>query len=150
MNSHGITRFRLEPQRTTLSASTGGEVIVAAGVDGLADVSFHHDPPTPAEMEQAIDVVEEALMATHLPHAERGELVTSDPWLRGLPGLRDEGASLTRDDVEALFQQLASASLGNSGALRNLPAGGRAGAALLILRECMHHLGYESVRIRIA
>ncbi len=146
MNEIGTTRLRLEPQQTLLIAQAA-TVIVPAGVDGLADAVFRHDPPTPAEMEHAIDIVEDALMATRLSHTERGELKTSDPLLRSLPGLRDEGSRMTRDDIEALFQRLASASLGHPGASAEIPAGGQAAAALLILRECMHHLGYVAVRI---
>lgn len=147
MNDAGTTRLRLDPHRTTLTAPGSTEVIVAAGVDDLAGAIFRHVPPTPAELEQAIDIVEDALMATKLAHTERGVLVTSDPLLRDMPGLAAEGSRLSRDNVEALFQRLASASLGHPGALGDLPANGRASAALLVLRECMHHLGYEAVYV---
>jgi hypothetical protein len=145
MTELGSTGIRLEPQQTLLIAQAG-TVVVAAGVAGLADTVFRHHPPTPAEMEQAIDIVEDALMATRVAHAARGELETSDPLLQALPGLSDEGSRLTRDEVEALFQRLASSSLGHPGAAAGLPAGGPSAAALLILRELMHHLGYAAVR----
>ncbi len=142
----GATRLRLEGERTTLAVGTGPEVVLALGVRGIADACFRHDPPTPFEIEQAIDVVEDALMAAPLRHAARGELLINDPLLHSLPGLQADGARLARDEVEAIFQRLASASLGNPGALAGLPPGRDAAAALLILRECMHHLGYDAVR----
>lgn len=142
-----VTRLRLDPHRTTLSVPGAAEVVVGTGVDDLASTVLRHDPPTPAELEQAIDIVEDALMATHLAHAVRGELLTSDALIRSMPGLHDDGSHLMRDEVEALFQRMASVSLGNPGALGNLPAGNRACAALLLLRECMHHLGYAAVRV---
>jgi hypothetical protein len=141
------TALLLEPLRTTLRATGAPEVVVDAGVDHLASTVFRHDPPTPAELEQAIDIVEDALMATRLAHTERGELVTADALIRSMPGLHDEGSRLTRDEVEALFQRMASVSLGNPGARGDLPAGNQACAALLLLRECMHHLGYAGVRV---
>lgn len=144
-----FTRLRLAPQGTTLSAPATPDVLLGVGAVGLSQAVFRHSPPTPAEMERAIDITEDALMATGLPHTARGELVTSDPLLRELPGLRDEGSRLARDDIEALFQRLASVSLGNPGAMGDLPAGGQAAAALLILRECMHHLGYEGVQVEM-
>lgn len=98
-------------------------------------------------MERAIDMVEDALMATRLRQGERGELVTAEPLLRALPGFNEVDARLTREQVEALFQRLASASLGDPSALADMRIDGRTAAALLILRECMHHLGYVSVRM---
>ena len=111
----------------------------------LAEELFRHDPPTPHEIEQAIDRVEDALATSGLKHAVRGDLLTRDPQLHALLGLRTSGDRMTRDEVEPRFQRLASASLGHPGLRDGLPAG-PAAAALLILRECMHHLGYAGVQ----
>ena len=62
-----------------------------------------------------------------------------------MPGLATQDASLTRDAVEALFQQLASRALGMPIAAAELPHGRDIAAALLILRECLHHLGFDRV-----
>ena len=150
MNAPHPTRVRLEPQRTVLSPHMAADVTLAVGVATLADAVFHHEPPTPAEMERAIDVVEDAIMATQLQHGARGELHSSDVLLGQMPGLESDGARLTRDEVESLFQRLASATLGSPNALAGMPANRRSAAALLILRECMHHLGYESIEMRAA
>ena len=149
MNAPAATCLRLDPQRTVLADDSAPEVVLAVGARGIADRFFRHDPPTPFEMEQAIDVVEDALTSSRLRHAERGELVTCDPLLQAwlaAGSLQGDGARLERDEVEAIFQRMASASLGHPGALAGLPTGRDAAAALLILRECMHHLGYGSVR----
>ena len=53
---------------------------------------------------------------------------------------------LTLDSVELLFQRLASASLGHPHAMDGMPAG-REPAAVLLIREVMHHLGYASIAI---
>ena len=82
MNAPAATRLRLDAQRTTLTAESAPEVELAVGARGIADRFFRHDPPTPFEMEQAIDIVEEAITGSRLQHAERGELVTNDPLLR--------------------------------------------------------------------
>lgn len=146
MTPPGTTTLRLESQRTTLTDGTAPEVALAVGVRSIADTFFRHDPPTPFEMERAIDAVEDALSATRLRHAARGELLTNDPLLQALPGLQVDGERLARDEVEVIFQRLALASLGHPDALEGLPSGRDAAAALLILRECMHHLGYDGIR----
>jgi hypothetical protein len=51
----------------------------------------------------------------------------------------------TVETVEQWFQRLASASLGQPGAMQGLPSGREAAAALLVLREFMHHRGHASI-----
>lgn len=55
------------------------------------------------------------------------------------------GPTMTIEIVEQWFQRLASASLGQPGALQGLPAGREAAATLLVLREFMHHRGHASI-----
>ena len=114
------------------------------GVPGIASQVFRHDPPLPYELEQAIDLVEEQVM--HLRKAEVGErLLTGDDRLHAWA--ENMGPMVPLDTVEQWFQRLASASLGRPSALDGLPGGAEAAAALLVLREFMHHLGYCSVLI---
>ena len=149
LNDPAATRLRLDAQRITLAADAAAEVVLAVSVHGIASRFFRHDPPTPFELEQAIDAVEDALTGSRLQHAESGELVANDPLLRGwvtTDSPHGEMLRLTCDEVEATFQRLASVSLGHPRALAGLPTGRDAAAALLILRECMHHLGYGGIR----
>ena len=69
MTEPNHTQLRLESRRTLLASPASVEAVMAVGVDGLADDVFLHDPPTPAELERALDVVEDALMTTGLPRA---------------------------------------------------------------------------------
>lgn len=138
--------LNLEPHRTTLSSATGAEVVIDVGIDTLTGRFFRDDAPTPLDIERAIDAVEEALQATGLRHAHRGELVTNAPSLAALPGLRAQGEILARDEVEVLFQRLSSASMRHAGAGVHPLYTRQTAAALLILRECMHHLAYDALR----
>jgi hypothetical protein len=106
--------------------------------------------PTSAELERASDVVEDALAGSRLAQGSRGELVTADPVLLALPGLDGPSASLTRDDVETLFQRLASRALGMPVAAAGSPHGRELAAAIVIVRECMYHLGFDRVRSNAA
>jgi len=146
MNAGG-TRLRLEARQTWLELGPDAVVVLPLGPRNIASDCLRHDPPTALEVEQAIDVIEEALLRAGLPQAPRGTIVTSSTLLRALPGLERDGAVLARDAVEALFQRLASAALGHPSALAGMPMGADVAAALLILREIMHHLGYDAVRV---
>jgi exopolyphosphatase/pppGpp-phosphohydrolase len=140
-----VVRLRLLERSTLLEFNAGETVTMAVGPRGLAGDVLRHDPPTPAELERAIDLVEDALSGSRLAQVDRGNLVTADALLQALPGLDTSGASLTLDAVEVLFQRLASRALGTPVAAADLPHGRDIAAALLILRECMHHLGFDRI-----
>lgn len=137
--------LRLQAQSTVLEFDNGRTVTLPIGPHGLAETVLRQDPPTAAEIERAIDLVEDALMGLRIATGDRGDLVTVDALLLALPGLGAQGTGLGRDAVEALFQRLASRALGTPVAEAELPPGRDIAAALLILRECMHHLGFSRV-----
>lgn len=142
------TRLQLEAERTLLSSPDQGEVTIPVGIEHLASDIFLHDPPTPVELERAIDVVEDALMTTGLSHGSRGELATPDPLLHALIG-GAPGTHATLAEVEARFQRMAAVSLGSQRLPSDPDLTRRAAAALLILRECMHHLGFQGVWVGV-
>lgn len=132
---------------TTLSMEDGRAVIVGPSPAALAASCFHHDPPTARELEHAIDVFEDALMAATPPRGSGASLTTSEPSLRRLPGLAEMGSALSRDAIEDMFQQLASRASGSPGSNANVLADRAVAAALLITRECMHHLDFEWIHV---
>lgn len=139
------TRLHLGERHTTLARGADASVELAIGPQRLAEEFFRHEPPTPHELERAIDAVEDEVMRARSMRAEGGELVTTDPVLRLFAVAEASVPTLAIDAVERLFQRLASASLGDPSSLRGLPSGREAAAALLILRELMHHLGFSAV-----
>lgn len=143
--SRSPTRLRLQMRSTVLEFDSGETVTLRVGPRGLAEDALRHDAPTPAELERAIDLVEDALTASRLARGDRGGLVTADALLLALPGLDAQAPGLGRDAVEALFQRLASRAHGTPVAAAELPHGRDIAAGLLILRECMHHLGFDRV-----
>jgi exopolyphosphatase/pppGpp-phosphohydrolase len=140
------TSMTFDAHSLVLHERAVGDVVVALGVETVAG-HFRHAPPTGLEIERAIDAIEDALMATRLGHASRGPLTTTSPGLRAVPGFDNVDAVLSLDEVERLFQELASATAGPSSPLTGWSADRDAAAALLILREVMHHLGFDRVRM---
>ena len=139
--------LRFSPTVTTLSADDGAVVELGPSPAALAETCFRHSPPAAVELERAIDIVEDALMAAKVPRSTGAGLTTSEPHLRRLPGLEVVGATLNRDAIEALFQQLATIALGMPAPQGSQLTDRETAAALLILRECMHHLDFASVRV---
>jgi hypothetical protein len=139
-------RVRLHARNTVLEFADGHAVTLPIGVGDLARDVLRHDPPTPAELERGIELVEDALAAARLQKSERGSLLIADDGLRALPGFGTPEALLPLAAVEALFQRLASRALGTPVAAAELPEGREIAAVLLLVRECMHHLGFDQVR----
>jgi len=61
-----------------------------------ADNILRHDPPTPAELERAIDVFEDALSVLRIAQTDHGMRLTADAVLRSLPGLQVSANGLPR------------------------------------------------------
>lgn len=115
------------------------------GASRIARDFFRHDPPTAREIEQAIDVVEDEIMRLG-PGLDAGIALWSQskalqPWTAV------SGPTMTLEIVERWFERLALAAHGRSSALDDLPPGREAAAALLVLREFMHHRGHPSIRV---
>lgn len=106
----------------------------------LTERYLRHTPPTPLELELAIEEIEPAIMALGLQLPAGTELVLGGPEAHRLD-LPAGGQH--RDEVEHLFQRLAAISLGRPAKSERLPDDPQFFAAALLLRELMHHLGVE-------
>lgn len=133
-------------QTTTLRRGLSADVVIAVGAGGLAEDVFRHHPPSAFEVEQAIDRVEDALTASSLRHRERGDVLLDDPQLHALLGFDGARLRASRDEVEHLFAALTLPLPARPACLRDASIAGEVAARLLILRECLHHLGYQGVR----
>lgn len=109
----------------------------------IAREFFRHDPPTSHEIERAIDFTEDELMRLGKPAGVATSLFSTAHALRPWAAL--SGPTITIEMVEQWFQRLASASLGQPGAMQGMPSGREAAATLLLLREFMHHRGHASI-----
>ena len=127
----------------------GATMELALGVVHTAERFFKHDPPSPHEIESAIDVVEDEVMRARAMVPRGSALIAEGAALREFGNTAGSAATdgvVTLEVVEQIFQRLASESLGNPMARQGFPAGNTFAATALILREFMHHLGFASVR----
>jgi hypothetical protein len=141
------TTPHIDEHAVTLLAGDRPAVVLAVATRRIAATLFRTDPPAAHELERAIDVVEDAIMAARAGSFDGRELVSAEPVVRLLARTAAARATFSRDTVEGWFQQLASASHGNPGALGDLPRDRVSAATLLIVREVMHHLGFDSLTL---
>ncbi|WP_439609497.1 hypothetical protein [Hydrogenophaga sp.] len=149
----GRTRLAIGERETRIVAvpaqGPATERVLPIGTQALGSGPFRHEPPSPLEIEHAIEQVEEAVMPL------LRQLPRDTPWetrdaatlqLRRLVHGGGEGR-LSIDDVERVFNQLAAVSQGRPVASSGLPPQAAFTAHVLILREAMHHLGFASLTV---
>jgi exopolyphosphatase/pppGpp-phosphohydrolase len=119
------------------------------GAASIAAAHFRHDPLSEADMENAIQAVEDVVMPLHWQLPPGVPLAGTDPALREIALLAGvapaESMLLTVEGVESVFDRLAAVVTGSTAARQGIPAGPAFAATLLILREFMHHLKFDAI-----
>lgn len=139
--------IRLHLDESMLTLESGSRKLeLPLGTGQITSRYFHHQPPTPGELEAALQGVEETLRPTW-NYFDGHSLLTSEAWLGELAGFADCCAEkIDRNLVEACFNQLAALSEGRSLARDALPADRQFAARLLVLRELMHQLDFTTLQ----
>lgn len=136
---------------TALVGGAAGDapLSIAPGTDRL--IRDHLTPrlPLDAAIENAIMAIEDEL--ARVPNGVLGSDIAGDgPELRAIAraaGIGDDATAISRDAVEQVFSRQAAVALGRPAAAEGLPDDPRFVAALLVVRELMHHLDIPIVRL---
>ena len=105
---------------------------------------FKSDPPSPLDLENAISAIEDEIARTRAAVASGSAVITTEEVIRdialasGMPAAAEMVLAL--EAVEHAFARLA----GRAG----LAGNAKSAAALLVLRELMHHLQIDRVVVR--
>jgi len=123
-------------------------VSVPLGPQRITREYFRHSPPTPVELEHAIQDIEDSLHPAYR-NIGGGNLHMRYAELHGLQEfLRPAGTGarvLSRDELETAFSRLAALSEGRPSSQDPLPPDAHFAATLLIVRELMHHLDFSNL-----
>jgi hypothetical protein len=153
MDATRTALLHIGEEQTTLTLDTGDAptttLALAVGIESTARAYFRHNPPSALDMETAIAAVEDVVMPALRQLPAGLALNTSDAavhriaLLAGVP----EGPRmvLSIDAMEACFVRLAAVVQGRPSTQDVLPTDNGFAAALLILRELMHHLGFDRI-----
>ncbi len=120
--------------------------------------TLRHDPPTPLELEVAIEQIEEALMPAldRVTGAARLVFVNAALYAMAraesatgiLPVPSAVDLTLDIDTIERLLNRLADRSAGRPQTQDSLPTDAASSAALLVAREALHHWGFRAITLR--
>jgi exopolyphosphatase/pppGpp-phosphohydrolase len=119
------------------------------GSERTAREQFSTKPPTPLAMENAIQWVEDVVMPLHKLVPRGAQLFSVDAVVQEI-ALQSGVAptlpqTLSLDAMERTFNRLTAWVEGSPAGQQGLPASNRFAAALLILREFMHHLQFVHI-----
>lgn len=117
------------------------------GLQTLARRRFQGRMPDALALELGIEDVENAIMPAGpwLPRPVR--LQTHDALLHDIAGVAAAGSVLTRDAVERLFEHLARQAERAGAPDALLPQDPVWAAALLVVRECLHHWQVSEIHL---
>ncbi len=122
---------------------------LALGYASLARQWMRHTPPTPLDIEHAIEHTEDMVMplAAKLPRTEQLLLRGAGAALilQGVGAAPDAALRWSLEEVEDLFNRIAMVSEGRPMGQEALPISPDFYAAMVILRECLHHLRFSEV-----
>lgn len=123
------------------------------GTASLARQWMRHTPPTPLDIEHAIEQTEDVIMplAAKLVRTEQLQLRGSGAALilQGVGAVPDTVLRWNLEEVEDLFNRIAMVSQGRPSAHEALPTAPEFYAAMVILRECLHHLRFSGVVLQV-
>jgi exopolyphosphatase/pppGpp-phosphohydrolase len=159
-----LTVLHLGAQHSGFAVGTGPKAQTLhsfeLGLVRLAERYFKTSPPTPMAMEHTIMVVEDVVMPLRAAIPREARLVSCDAVLRQVAwvsGAQAEGASASGDEnaplvlslaaMEHTFNRLVHVVEGRPAAQEGLPSTNTFAIALLVLREFMHHLQFDTIHL---
>jgi hypothetical protein len=121
-------------------------VMMSISPTQIVEAAFGQALPRASQLEAAINLVEDSIMATGLRSMPRGRLVTDAPLLHQALQLTQLPTTLSLAQVEQRYQDIAQTAqrLPTTPISKPVP---QALASLIFVRECMHHLGYTELAL---
>ncbi|MDX8340017.1 hypothetical protein SLH46_12525 [Draconibacterium sp. IB214405] len=132
------------------------EAILRLGDELLAEKFFSEFPPTSDEIDSAINYTEEMLAPVEDRFVVDTDLYTDDSMALQIAGLAfntsNEGKRIGVPviELENVFFRLSEIVNGLPASQDVLPQSKQFAAYLLILREVMHHLGFERLEVEVS
>lgn len=134
----------LSAEQTSIAADGSVPVIIPVSPAQIVRKAFRQGRPNAVQLEFAINLVEDCIVTTKLRAIPRGALVGDARTLHQALGVINAPARLSLAQVEQRYQDIAMPAQ----RLPSAPVLGHAPlslATLILVRECMHHLGYAEL-----
>lgn len=127
------------------------EISIPVGFKNISDRYFKHTPPTPAEIEYAINEIEDEIEKIVPKLAGYETIYNRDDFIIHLAQLSQVDDApvmvLSRDRLESVFGQYAEISMGRPPSLAESDISPLFYAQILLIREFMHHLKFNQLNV---
>jgi hypothetical protein len=124
------------------------EVLLKAGYEYISKTFYKHDIPTEAEVEYAINFIEDELMSEKSLLNNNERFLCLDQAVLEILQKNNESKELySSRDIENIFSGYARLSMGEPISRSGLQTTREDFAIILILREIMHHLKFKEIHI---
>nr|WP_321451886.1 hypothetical protein [uncultured Carboxylicivirga sp.] len=138
-----VIRFQILEKNSLID-----ELSLPIGYNYIRSTYFKHELPTEAEIEYAINYIEDELMSNKALLNTNDQLISADENIVNL--FRKNGLTelrYARQRVEDLFNQYAYIVMGASPVISGIEVNQQDVAIILILREILHHLDFDSIQL---
>ena len=148
-----LTLLDIQAEQTLVATAKPETMLLQLeiGAERSARELLRHTPPRRSEFEMAIEPIEDEIISKHRLIDKNSVLVTDNPELKAialLAGIPDSKHMLLPIDVmERVFSRLAAVIQGKPASAEGIPEDNAFAMRLLILREFMHHLQFDSIHI---
>ena len=150
-----IVLLHIGEDQTGVASGMGVEpdllLVLDMGASRTSTQFFKRYPPSPLEIETAIMAVEDEVTRARAVALHHAPLYSADERVRQMTrivgGADGLVPTLRIEQVENLFDQLAARSEGRLPSQVQIPDDPRFAATLVILREFMHHLHFDTVQL---
>lgn len=145
--------LQLDEGPIRLHSGSSTDIRLPLSLAALLEAGLRHFPPSEQALEQAIALTEDALMPwiPTLRQESLEVLESSDAALVPLPGVLGYPpqaiCELDIDEVERAFKQLADVATGMPAKHQGIPEHAGFVAALVVVRELMHHVGWQQLHL---
>lgn len=121
------------------------DISLPMGSLSIAQQFFHHDIPSPYEVEMAIAAIEDNIQATPQLHQIAPEFDCYDIYLQQIAQVTGAGKIISQSEIEKLFNRVADVISGSPKHEGEFPDDKYFISYLLIIRELSHHLKIQKI-----
>ena len=152
-NSDKIILMTIDTDESVFYFHTDNEITISipVGYQLISERFFKHTPPTPDDIEFAINYIEDEIERIIPKIPQDVVLYNANSFIKHIASLcgaeTDAVMILMRDQLEYLFGQYAEISMGRPARASETDTTPLFYAQLLIFREFMHHMKFPSVKI---
>lgn len=121
------------------------DISLPVGYVAISQQFFHHDIPSPYDVEMAIATIEDHIQAAPQLHQIASEFDCNDVYLQQIAQVAGVAGVIEQSEIERVFNRVADVVSGSPKREGEFPNDKHFISYLLIIRELSHHLNIQKI-----